>query len=276
MANENKDKKTVKIVSIMMVSMFLGVVLIMLSFIFLPKFLNGPGRRLFPEGKISMTKRVLREKYGEEFIVHDVYSKASHEYFADCSPVSNEEVAFRAAVWKDGSGVVYDEYLESIVARELKNEIEEELQKYFDSVFVKVYLSYRVGSDTFYEEVNSMQDVTMEAYVKIVNPSWCRIDIGIDAEEGNEHLEEEYAFYESMQKKISDKKIPPMDVYYYNMDTELQEWCRNYFTQHGQAHGTYDSKCHECNEMTYRCTTEGISITYDEFKTMREELGKDE
>ncbi|MDE7251324.1 MAG: hypothetical protein K2O32_00055 [Acetatifactor sp.] len=221
-----------------------------------------------------MTKRVLREKYGEEFIVHDVYSKASHEYFADCSPVSNKEVAFRAAVWKDGSGVVYDEYLESIVARELKNEIEEELQKYFDSVFVKVYLSYRVGSDTFYEEVNSMQDVTMEAYVRIVNPSWCRIDIGIDAEEGNEHLEEEYAFYESMQKKISDKKIPPMDVYYYDMDAELQEWCSSYFTQNGQAYGTYDSKCHECNEMTYRCTAEGVSITYDEFKTMREELSK--
>lgn len=276
MQGENEDKKIVKIVTITMASMFLGVVIIILSFILLPKFLNGPGRRLFPEGKYSMTKRVLREKYGEEFIVHDVYSKASHEYFADCSPASNEEIVFQAAVWKDGSGVVYDKYLQGIVAMEIEKEMEEELKKYYNSVFVKVYITCGADADTRYGEVNSVQDVTMEEYVKKVNPIRCWIDIGIDAEEGNDHLEEEYAFYESMQEEISDKKIPPLHMVCYNMDAELQEWCSSYYTQNAEAYGTYTSKCAECNEMEYDCTAEGVSITYDDFKTMREELGKDE
>ncbi|MDE7251326.1 MAG: hypothetical protein K2O32_00065 [Acetatifactor sp.] len=221
-----------------------------------------------------MTKRVLREKYGEEFIVHDVYSKASHEYFADCSPTSNEEIVFQAAVWKDGSGVVYDEYVEGIVARELEKEMEEELQKYYDSFFVKVYLSG--GYDARHAEVNSVQDITMEEYVKRFNPLRCRIDIGIDAEEGNDHFEEEYAFYESVQEKISNQKCPPLYVGYYNMDEELQEWCNDFFTYNAGAYYTYTHKRAECNGMEYECTVEGISITYDEFKTMREELGKDE
>ncbi|MDE7251316.1 MAG: hypothetical protein K2O32_00015 [Acetatifactor sp.] len=274
MENENEDKRIVKIVTITMASMFLGVVLIILSFIFLPKFLNGPGRRLFPEGKIAMTKRVLREKYGEEFIVHDVYSKASHEYFADCSPVSNEEIVFQAAVWKDGSGVVYDEYIQNIVAREIEKGIEEELQKYYDSVFVKVYITG--GVDVLYGEVKSAQDVTMEEYIKRVNPSRCWIDVGIDAEDGKDHLEEEYAFYESIQEKINNQKCPPLHVVCYNMDAELQEWCNDFFTYNAGAYFTYTHKLAECNEMEYDCTAEGVNITYDEFKNMREELGKDE
>ncbi|MDE7251317.1 MAG: hypothetical protein K2O32_00020 [Acetatifactor sp.] len=279
---KNKDMETVKTVSVIMVSLFFGIILwgvlfnlfSILSLMYLDEPIREVKAFLYTEGSgIEMAKKALQEKYGEEFIIHDVYSKSPSDFWAECSPVSNEEVVFKAAIWKDGSGMVYDDYVPGILAREIEKEIEGELQKYYDSVFVKVYQS---GGWTVHSaEVDSMKDMSLEEYVKRLDSSRCWIDIGIDAEEGKDYLEE-YAFYVSMQEKISDKKMFPMHVVYYNMDAELQEWCNDYFTQYAGAHGTYDSKIVECNEMEFECTAEGISITCDEFKTMKEELRKDE
>lgn len=277
---KNEDKKTGKSVLVTITSLFFGIILWVVLFnlfsiLFLVYF--GEPIREFKtfmyteESGISMAEKALQKKYGEEFIIHDVYSKSPGEFWAECSPASNEEIVFQAAIWKDGSGVVYDEYIPSIVAKELENEIEGELQKYYDSVFVKVHASGMWGP---FLEVDSVRDMSLKEYVKMSNPSRLWIDMGIDAEEGNKHLEEEYAFYESMQEMISNQEIPSLHVECYDMDAELQEWCDEFFTQNSDAHGTYDSKVYWCDKMEFDCTAEGVSITYDEFKTMREELGK--
>ncbi|MCM1090896.1 MAG: hypothetical protein NC092_07330 [Butyrivibrio sp.] len=282
MANGHKANKVVKTVPVMLgaiaIGIVLSVVLIGLLSVLIPKYFDEPIREIrnfmyTEESGIKMAKKALQEKYGEEFIIHDVYSKSPSDFFADCSPVANEDVVFLAAIWKDGSGVVYDDYIPGIVARELEKELEDELKKYYDSVFVKVYHSG--GSVVHSAEVDSMQGMTMEEYVKRFGASRCWIDIGIDAKEDNEHLAEEYAFFESMQEKISCEKMFSMHVVYYNMSKELQEWCNSYYTQYAGAHGTYDNKIAKCNKIQYECTAEGINITYDEFKTMMEEL-KDE
>lgn len=277
---KNEDKKTGKSVLVTITSLFFGIIIWvglfnLLSILFLV-YLDEPIRDIkefmyTEEAGIEMAEKALQKKYGEEFIIHDVYSKSPGEFWAECSPVSNEEVVFQAAIWKDGSGVVYDEYIPSIVAKELENEIEGELQKYYDSVFVKVHASGMWGP---FLEVDSVRDMSLKEYVKMSNPSRLWIDMGIDAEEGNKHLEEEYAFYESIQEMISNQEIPPLHVECYDMDAELQEWCDEFFTQNSDADGTYDSKVYWCDKMKFDCTAEGVSITYDEFKTMREELGK--
>ncbi|MDE7251318.1 MAG: hypothetical protein K2O32_00025 [Acetatifactor sp.] len=279
MQGENEDIKIVKIVTITVVSMFLGIVLIILTFILLPKLLGGSGRiQYMKEREIKLAQKELQEKYGEEFIIRDVYSRSPATLCVHCSPASNEEIVFRAEIFRDGRGVEFDEYIEGIVARKIEKEIEDELKKYYNSVFVQVYLTSEMvqHSGEPDREVDGIKDITPEEYVKRFDPLMCRVDIGIDAKEGNEHLEEEYAFYESMREKISNQEMVPLYVVYCHMDAELQEWCNNYFTQYSEAPGIYTGKRAECNKMEFDCSAEGIGITYDEFQTMREGLGENE
>lgn len=275
---DNEDKKILKIVTITMASMFLCVVLIILSFIVLPFFDGSFSIQYMKEREIKLAQKELQEKYGEKFIIRGVYSKSPATLCVHCSPASNEKIVFRAEIFRDGKGVEFDEYIEGIVARKIEKEIEDELKKYYSSVFVQVYLSSGMGMRPGEpdREVDGIKDITPEEYIKRFDPSMCRVDIGIDAKEGNEHLEEEYAFYESMQERISNQKMFPIYVIYYQMDAELQEWCDNYFTQYSEAPGIYTGKRAECNKMEFDCSVEGIGITYDEFQIMREGLGEDE
>lgn len=277
MENENEDFKIVKIVTITMALSFLGFVLLILAFVLVPKFLDGSfSIQYMKKREIKLVQKELQEKYGEKFIIRDVYARSPAELYVHCSPVSNEEIVFRAIIYRDGRGLEFDEYIEGIVARKMEKEIEDELKKYYSSVFVQVYLSSNWSSRNQTREVDGIMEITPEEYVQRFDPSMCRVDIGIDAKEGKEHFEEEYAFYERMQEKISNQEMVPLYVVYYHMDAELQEWCHNYFTQYSEAPGIYTGKRAECNKMEFDCSADGIGITYDEFQAMREELGKDE
>ena len=268
METKKKEKKIAKIVTLIMASMFLGVLVLV--------FKSFAGSDGMEEREMKLAQKELKKKYGKEFIIRDVYSRSPDTFYVHCSPAFNKKLVFRAEIYRDGRGVYQDEYLQGIVAREMEKEIEAELKKYYDSIFVQVYPS-GVGKRKELEQVvDGIKDITMEEYVRSFEPSMCRVDIGIDAKEGNDHLEEEYAFYESMQEKIGSQKMVPMYVIYYQMDAELQEWCDNYFTRYSEAPGIYTGKRSKCNKMEFDCAVEGISVTYDEFKTMREELGKDE
>lgn len=281
MANENKDKKTVKIVPIMMGSIGLGIVLwgvlISLLFILIPKDHDGLGRELkaflFTEGSgIRMARKALQEKYGEEFIIHDVWSKSPGEFYADCSPVSNEEVVFQAVFWNDGSGIEYDEYLQGVISRKISDRFQEELGQIFDDCYVYTSIPYTAGV-----EFDNVPETTIEQYVKRYREErseggyWVvYVFINLEREQEGD-VEREYEYFSQVGSKwIEKKQTPNIYIELYGVDEETRNWCEEYFSIKSEPRGEFTSMEFKNPYFSIRYIEGEITKTFEEYKEYKE------
>ncbi|MCM1090899.1 MAG: hypothetical protein NC092_07315 [Butyrivibrio sp.] len=144
MASENKNIQSGEIVSTVTLSLLIGIILWAVLFVAAPKYLGSSGRvQYMQEQGIKLAQKELQMKYGEEFIIRNVYSESPSSLYVHCSPASDEDVVFRAEIWRDGRGVAYDEYIEGIIAREIEKEIEDELKNTI-TVFLFRFILYAV------------------------------------------------------------------------------------------------------------------------------------
>ncbi|MCM1090894.1 MAG: hypothetical protein NC413_08600 [Muribaculum sp.] len=249
MANRHKANKVVRTVPVMLGSIAIGIVLwsvlIGLLFIVIPQYFEEQIREIRPflytEARgIKMAKKALQEKYGEEFIIHDVWSKASHEFYADCSPVSNEEIVFQAVFWNDGRGIEYDEYIQGVISWKISERFQQELEQIYDDCYVHTFISYAAAV-----EFDNVPDTTIEQYAEKYQKEhegrgrWI-IDVFINLEQEQEgDIEREYEYLSQIGLEQEKSQMP--DIYFdlYGVDEETKNWCENYFSTHALERGEF-------------------------------------
>lgn len=284
MQNENNEKKTVKTVTIVMGSLGLGVVLwgalISLLFVLIPKDHDVSGAKIkkfidpeefiyTEESGIEMAKKALRKRYGEEFIVHNVWSEASNKFYVDCSPVSNEEVVFEAALWKDGSGIMFDEYIQGVIARKVSDRFQEELGQIFDDCYVHSAVPpYGVTL-----KVDNVHDTTIEQYVEkdkeeygVAGPWVICIFINLEREQEGD-VERAYDYFKQVGSELIRKEQTP-DIYFdiYGVDEETRNWCENYFSVNATERDEFTSMEAKNPYFSIRYKKGKIKQTFEEYK----------
>ncbi|MDE7251319.1 MAG: hypothetical protein K2O32_00030 [Acetatifactor sp.] len=273
MNSEDEDKRIVKIAKIVFItvaSTFLGV---FISLIFLLRFeYYLPGAKIMAyidpeEPIIEMAEKALQKKYREEFIVHDVWSKASNECYADCSPVSNEEVVFLAVLGKDG-GIEYDEYLQGVISRKISDRFQEELGQIFDDCYVYTSMPYTAAV-----EFDNVPDTTIEQYVEKYREEYgesgcwvIRIFINLEREQEGD-VEREYEYFSQIVSELIERNQTP-DIYIdlYGVDEETRNWCENYFSVNAIERGKFTSMEAKNPYFSIRYKEGEITKTFEEYK----------
>ncbi|MCM1326205.1 MAG: hypothetical protein NC243_02835 [Lachnoclostridium sp.] len=213
-----------------------------------------------------MAKEDLKERYGEEFVVHEVWSLSWHTYAATCSPKADDRVVFEIGAYKDGTGIYSENYGKSVVAAQISQKLEEELQEYFPNCYVNTYVSIQTG----YLNVDNVRDLTMEEYAERCLRERCCVDVYVDKEAlRDESIANEYQYFsETLQGEIKTGKIPNIDIVeIYYMDADQLQNCRKYFKENCQ--GNSSEVAEGCYEFWFGYSYEKVSKTYEEYEEMR-------
>ena len=113
----------------------------------------------------------LEEKYGEEFICHDIRNNGGNSYFGICSPINNQDIKFETLFFSGGT-IKYDEYYSSCVAEKIEDIVDAQLKDIFEDYYLHSYLTLPLKSyesdDTCAENIrNKLIDI--ETYVNMAN-----------------------------------------------------------------------------------------------------------
>ena len=147
----------------------------------------------------NIAEQVLEEKYGEKFIAKDVKGKFSG-FSAICCPERDQTIHFEAVVIDDGA-YLRDEYVQGVISKELKTQINPIVQKITSDFWVEPIVYY---AETNYDSIN---DVTIENYLEQVEHPKCNINIYVNKDLLKDlTLEEEYQLFE--------EKIPNIDHFF--------------------------------------------------------------
>lgn len=116
----------------------------------------------------EFVEKTLEEKYGEEFVVKQMYLKAgswdtASDLMADCSPKSDENIVFSTQTLAIGKErVMRDTYIQSIVRQEIRNNVEPVLEKYYDRYAFEVQVKGLY--DEYESGIRSAKEATIKNY----------------------------------------------------------------------------------------------------------------
>ena len=171
----------------------------------------------------------LEEKYGEEFTVIETYKTGSGELVADCSPKADGDIVFDVKVyaysetWRE----VYDNYIETIVSREMRYVIEDGLSKHCKNFSAEVWSKSVHHSDS---GIRSASEATFNNYAKALPEEGWLIWIGFDKDEfgGDYGKSEEYLleFIEEFQQ------IHHCVIDCYFVSSDIIEECQDHVKNH--------------------------------------------
>lgn len=111
-------------------------------------------------------QNTLQEKYGEEFEVVSLGIRSGQYYrelVGTCSPKCEEDIFFRIEANNfGGSRILYDGYIQSLVRKEMKSNIDSVLAKYGDNFAAEV--DVRGLSDSYDSGIYVAEDATIKKY----------------------------------------------------------------------------------------------------------------
>ncbi|MCM1326209.1 MAG: hypothetical protein NC094_02730 [Bacteroidales bacterium] len=231
----------------------------------------------------------LKEKYGEEFIIHKAVKEYNQTFFVTCSPKSQEEVVFEAWIDrrqnKDGEEkgrVGRDNYDEGKVSVQISKELEEEMQEIFPDCYVHVVaFGFAILNGDEIRELTLHK--FMEEYVldydgeydpTDLEAGFLQVLVQVHVKEENlqnADLEAEYQYFsEEILGSLDDGWFPEMNVWIYPVDSEEQEWCREYFKTNYQGWQDYYDKIESDKKLCLKCFfNREFAWTYEEYAALR-------
>lgn len=215
-------------------------------------------------GLMRRGRRLLREKYDEEFVIYDVWNEGQKSFFAVCSPKNNPEVVFEAKIRKDGSKIWRDEYVQGIVGVEIKKKLLPEIQEISDSCVVRPMLFYHEG------EFENVQTVTIEEYKETIGEIDCYYVIMINKEQlKTNNYEEEYEIFKNISSTKWEKDFA---IALYFVDAETIGVTKEYFETHCDITGKFEDIEKNIKLIGLGYKDASINITLEEYEAMRAEV----
>lgn len=174
-------------------------------------------------------KDLLEDKYGEEFEIKSYYYDS--DMWAMCYPVSDPTLLFEVRTNDKVTFIGHDYYLQTVVQRQ----VEEELQPLVEEAFPGSFVSSRLSASDY--EGQTADKVSLESMMQYNNssrddddPTWTYIvlNIFIDATQlSDNNIEEEYMFIvEEINGRVADGELPDTIVKLYFGDTVFINECK--------------------------------------------------
>ncbi len=185
-------------------------------------------------------KKMLEERYGEEFVVHKTWS--SGVSYAICSPKNNRDVVFEVSFSKDDGKIRNDRYVNAVVSLRISRKLEEELQEYFPGCYAHSNGDY--GDRDRYLSFSDIQSVTPEMYAERYPEESFVVRVYVEKERlRQDTIGEEYQYFsETLQEEMEDGLLPQLTILFYYVDAGQQSQIRQYFLTHDWAKGDVEIK----------------------------------
>ena len=202
-----------------------------LSIIYVGLFMDGC---MGLNSRESFTQKVLKKKYGEDFIVHEIDSRGPTDWQATVSPKNMPECLFY--VYVDSDGNVDSSYCNAYAAYLMSCILQEDLEQFFPSVYVRMDRLYMIMDESIdfnklpLEKVlDNSNQIYQGSPTKGLHGGF--IDIYIDSSvDSTKQYEEEYIYFtDKVNEYISENKMVPIYATFYLVDGETLERVRNYY-----------------------------------------------
>lgn len=174
-------------------------------------------------------KELLEAKYGEEFGVESYYYAG--DMWAMCYPVSDPTLLFQVRTDGEVTHIVYDYYLQNVVARQLEEKYEPLAQQAFPGCYLSVDISNTLSSAP--ENFPNADTVTLDDITRYCEnmgqSSGIGINIFVDISQiSDENIEKEYAlFKDKIGGDIRNGGLPDTIIILYFGDTAFITDCEN-------------------------------------------------
>ena len=220
----------------------------------------------------EVAKKLLEERYGEEFVVHKTWS--SGDSYATCSPKNNRNVVFEVRFSKDNGKIWSDRYVESVVSLQISQKLRKELQKYFLGCYVHVTKGNKNNSN--YLSFDDILSVTPEMYVERYPQDSYVASVYVERDKLQyDTIEEEYQYFsETLQEKMEEGLLPNITIHFYYVNAGQQNQIRQYFRTYDWEYGEYNDIIRGTYDWGFAYTDYGrpngqINKTYEEYEELR-------
>jgi hypothetical protein len=226
--------------------------------------LMGCGFSSNKESETAHAKRLLSEKYGEEFEVLDTWPYGA-AYYAICSPISDREIIFQS-IFNLGDDDFRDEYPQGIVSKQLKEIIEPKMKEVFQECFVHPVIFYSKNN------FNRKEDVTIESYVNSVNEpsSLYIIAINKDVYKGDDY-KKEYKKLTEITSVSAKTGIGTTGGIYFLPSDLYTKFC-DYYKKKIYQTGSFDDIVKGYSEIGFAFKDNKLNKSEDEYIKLREEV----
>ncbi len=229
--------------------------------------------------------KALREKYDEEFVIHDAWSRSQTIFYVTCSPKNDMEVVFEAEVYKDGRGLRKDEYLQGVVSKQVSEKIQMKLKEVFgDNYYIKTHFYGDPPTiDEFIENyegeapsLDYLKNITVEEYYKMDQEPLLAVWIIINKEKLDYSENEAWKEYDVFSKLFETEVMKNAGFSGYFVDKSTFNECKNYFQKDNKARGRFDAIVENAIEFGFGINEGNINISFEEYNKIRMETEKNE
>jgi hypothetical protein len=223
------------------------------------------GCSIFGPGRDDIAKKLLKEKYNEEFDIFssgEGYGILPYDTFkVVAAPKGNKDLLFEAKIEKEGAWMI-DEYVEVLVEDEIKQIASGKISELKDDFFIKVYIDY---ADTKFKNKES---VSLESFISEYPDSLILITLLLDKSGmANIGAEKEYQFYQ----KLFSESLPingALEIYYTD-GTVLQE-AKEYFKENAETYYGFEKKLEGYQDNGFGINAGQLNVSLDQFKAERQ------
>lgn len=237
------------VISILMIFLTLGV----------------SGCSIFGLDRDDIAKKLLKEKYNEEFDIFasgEGYGILPYETFkVVAAPKSNHDLLFEAEVEQEGAYMI-DEYVEALVEDEVKQITSSKISELTDEFFIKVYAAY--GGT----EINDKKSVSLGKFRSISPDTPLVITLLLDKNKMAAIAAE--TEYQVIQELFSEQ-LPynaSMEIYY--TDGSVLQEAEDYFKKNAETYYGFDKKLEGYKRHGLGVNAGHLNVSLEQFKERRQ------
>ena len=195
-------------------------------------------------------QRALEEKYDEEFVIHDVWTVTQSAFSAMCSPKKDMDIVFEVELYKDGSGMYKDEYVQGVVSKKMSERLYDKLKLVFgDDCFVKTHFygfppPIEKLMERYEGEKPSLEyfkNLTVEEYYELNEDPYLSLWIMVNKEKLDDSEEQIKAEYECLSLLFNNEPMQNAGCGCYFMDKDMLDECKSYFQKEDGGAGGFNN-----------------------------------
>ena len=229
--------------------------------------------------------KALKEKYGEEFEIYYAWTRDRTSFYVTCSPKSDMDVVFEAEVYKDGSGIHRDEYLQGVVSKQLSERIQAKLQGVFgNDCYVKAQFYGGLPTidklmETYEgEEVSDdyFKKITVEEYYQLDETPYLALWIFVNKKNldgSEEQIEKEF---ECLSKLFVNEPMKEAGVSCYFVDENTLKECQEYLKKDNTTRGDFEYIVEDVIRFGFGFNDGAINKAFEEYNEIRKEVKTNE
>lgn len=209
-------------------------------------------------------KKLLKEKYNEEFKVLDTWGNGGKSYYALCCPVRDRSILFEGNFAMDRSDF-RDEYDQAVFAKEVKKIIQPQLE----SIFQKCCVYPEIGSRE--SGLTNSSDITIESFLEATETPDINFLVMINTNqyEKADYKKEYNELSLYMNKMTEIDKCPTMELFF--LPEEIYVQCIEYFEEKSEMKGSMLNTISAYQHIGFAYKEGKLTLSESEYEKLRKD-----